>query len=221
MNIEAIENAENFAKNVLKLSPEAQDEYFKMLEEAMADMQRAFNSKRAIAEIALTRMCDAKLSVSYEALAARVEELERSLKMITLGVTPVSSVNKEENKSNIIEKITEENNQQKTIKTVDKPKALASYSDWGSVIRKISEVKVSLSASIAGAAVFTDGSGYFVLRMGDFFAKKLSSNETDLAIVRGIIAESEGKSPAEIKISIESNANNANSSQDDLENLFK
>ena len=31
MNIEAIEAAENFAKNVLKLSPEAQDEYFKML----------------------------------------------------------------------------------------------------------------------------------------------------------------------------------------------
>ncbi len=31
MNIEAIERAENFAKNVLKLSPEAQDEYFKML----------------------------------------------------------------------------------------------------------------------------------------------------------------------------------------------
>lgn len=31
MNIEAIENAENFAKNVLKLSTEAQDEYFKML----------------------------------------------------------------------------------------------------------------------------------------------------------------------------------------------
>lgn len=31
MNIEAIERAENFAKNVLKLSHEAQSEFFKML----------------------------------------------------------------------------------------------------------------------------------------------------------------------------------------------
>lgn len=31
MNIEAIENAEKFAKTVLKLSPEAQSEFFKML----------------------------------------------------------------------------------------------------------------------------------------------------------------------------------------------
>jgi hypothetical protein len=31
MNVEAIERAENFARNVLKLYPEARDEYFKML----------------------------------------------------------------------------------------------------------------------------------------------------------------------------------------------
>lgn len=31
MNIEAIERAENFAKTVLKLSPEAQSEFYKML----------------------------------------------------------------------------------------------------------------------------------------------------------------------------------------------
>jgi DNA polymerase III gamma/tau subunit len=48
-----------------------------ILEAAMADMQRAVNSKRSIAEIALTRMCDAKLSASPEALAVRLEEMER------------------------------------------------------------------------------------------------------------------------------------------------
>ena len=57
-----------------------------MMESAMADMQRALNSKRAIAEITLTRMCDTKLSFDVEALALRVEELEKTVKMLKLGV---------------------------------------------------------------------------------------------------------------------------------------
>ena len=61
-----------------------------MLESAMADMQRAINSKRAIAEITLTRMCDTKLSESNESLLLRIEELEKAVRMMKLGVTPVA-----------------------------------------------------------------------------------------------------------------------------------
>ena len=191
-----------------------------ILESAMADMQRAFNSKRSIAEIALTRMCDARLSESNEALALRIEELERSVKMLKLGVvSPPQTVssqpapNASVSKQNTIE-------QKPAVSEPEKPSTLKLYAGWGSVIKKISELKRSLSASIASASVYTDGCGTYVLRMNDFFADKLSSSETDISIVRGTIAENEGKNAAETKIVIEKNKNQV-SGTSELDNLFK
>ena len=56
--------------------------------------------------------------------------------------------------------------------------------------------------------------------MSDFFSKKLSSSETDLAIVRGVIAEYEGKNTAEVKVVVETTAETAGAASDDLESLF-
>ena len=192
-----------------------------LLEDSMADMQRAFNSKRAIAEIALTRMCDSRLSASDEALALRVEELERALKMITLGVTAVSApVSQIENKSPKLE----QKPKQKAEEPKEQPKPekneLRIYGDWGTVIKKIGELKMSLSAGLSGASAYTDGRGNYVLRMGDFFAKKLSSSDTDMAIIRGVIAENEGKNAAEIAVTVEG-ASKAAESKNELEDLFK
>lgn len=49
MNIEAIEAAENFAKKVLKLSPEAQDEYFKMLPDLGLTAEEVKNLQQYVA----------------------------------------------------------------------------------------------------------------------------------------------------------------------------
>ena len=188
-----------------------------ILESAMADMQRAFNSKRSIAEIALTRMCDARLSESNEALALRIEELERAVKMMKLGVTPVSQPTPEVKKPEV-----QAQAQNNSAPASDTPKSseLRLYSGWGSVIKKISELKRSLSAGLAGASAYTDGAGTFVLRMNDFFADKLSSSETDISIVRGTIAENEGKNAADIKIIVEKNQK-ASSGASELDELFK
>ena len=59
--------------------------------DALLDMQRAFNSKRAIAEIALTRMCDARTVSTLPALALRIEQLERELSLVKLGGATLSS----------------------------------------------------------------------------------------------------------------------------------
>ena len=193
-----------------------------LLEGAMSDMQRAFNSKRAIAEIALTRMCDARLSGSAESLSLRVEELEKALKMITLGVTPVPTApTKAEDKPAKTYKKAEQKIEAPKPEIENEPSSLSSYGDWGKVIKKIGELKVSLSASIAGGSAYTDGRGTFVLRMGDFFAKKLLSSDTDMAIVRGVIAENEGKTPAEINLVVETLKKQVNSAQDELDSLFK
>ena len=123
-----------------------------MMESAMADMQRALNSKRAIAEITLTRMCDPRLSSSAEALALRIEELEKSVKMLKLGVSVSSPTSAVETKS---QKNTEKTEQNPILKKEPEKKEapLSIYGDWGKVLKKVSELKRSLSAGFAGASV--------------------------------------------------------------------
>ncbi len=194
-----------------------------MMEKAMADMQRAINSKRAIAEITLTRMCDQRLSTSEEALALRIEELEKTVKMMKLGVpaytqqavpaqaeTPKTHKQDEKNEQNA-----------STPKSAEKTEAaLSLYGEWGEVLKKVSELKHSLSVGFAGASVYTDGSGRFVARMNQFFADKLRSDENDIAIIRGVIAEQEGKNPAEITLVIESNSGKGGRSSQSAVDLF-
>ena len=76
------------------------------------------------------------------------------------------------------------------------------YAKWGAVLERIGRVKRSLSAAVATASVYSDGCGSFSMRLGDFFAKKISSNDTDIAIIKGVIAEIEGKSAADITLQI-------------------
>ena len=192
-----------------------------LLEGAMADMQRAINSKRAIAEIALTRMCDSRLSESPESVALRIEELEKAVKMLRLGVpTPTLEVAAETQKTVIkAEKVEQK---VETPKTAEKKVggSMALYSDWGTALKKISELKRSLSAGFAGASVYTDGAGHFVMKMSGFFSTKLKSSDTDMAIIRGILAENEGLAPGDVTILIEDN-DKPSQKTDDLENLFK
>ena len=193
-----------------------------MLESAMADMQRAINSKRAIAEITLTRMCDIRLSSTPDALVLRIEELEKTVKMMKLGVpmtaSPEPSAEVKQQKPAIKAETKVEEVKPKMVDSG--PATLSIYSGWGSALKKISELKRSLSAGFAGASVYTDGRCNFVIRMNGFFSEKLKSSETDMAIVRGVIAENEGKSAAEIGLIIESNEKKT-SSQRDIEDLFK
>jgi hypothetical protein len=188
----------------------------------MADMQRAINSKRAIAEITLTRMCDTKLSESNESLLLRIEELEKAVRMMKLGVTSAPVVEKavDESKHDSAPKKAEVKQEPSVVKSVPKG-SLSVYGEWGIVLKKIAELKRSLSAGFAGASVYTDGANKFVIKMSGFFCDKLKSSDTDLAIIRGVIAENEGKNTAEIDLVIENKDNTSNNNSSDLEDMFK
>ena len=186
--------------------------HISILEAAMSDMQRAINSKRSIAEIALTRMCDAKHGVSTEALLARVEALEKELSLIKLGV-PVSS---EEAKANIEKTVTvlptkKERDAKEPEVVSEKPDTIgtptarktAIYEKWGTVVEKIGELKKSLSVGFLNSKTYVKPDGSFLIRMNPFFATKVANDSTDMMLVKGVIAESEGKSAKDIVIVIE------------------
>ena len=199
-----------------EFTPSRLSYHVSVLESAMADMQRAFNSKRSIAEIALTRMCDAKTSLTPEALALRVDELEREVSMLKLGVGSVNKIVNDETNVKVlptvkiveetIEKIEEKNDNTEKNKAETEsqsPGETVKYSKWSSVIERIGELKCSLSVQFMKSSAYRKPDGTYLIRMNSFFAKKLSGNDADLSILRGIIAEKEGVPTEDVRIVIE------------------
>ena len=185
-----------------------------LLEGAMADMQRAFNSKRSIAEIALTRMCDAKSSMSAEALALRVDELEREISMMKLGVGTAPKIVNDETNVKVLPtvKIIEEKAEEKTengVKTeaendtVSDSIRTVKYDKWPYVVERIGELKCSLSVQFLKSQAYRKPDGTFLIRMNSFFASKLSTSNDDLSILRGIIAEKENLPAEQVRVNIE------------------
>lgn len=187
-----------------------------LLEGAMGDMQRAFNSKRSIAEIALTRMCDAKSSLTPEALALRVDELERELSIMKLGVGTVNRIVNDETNVQVLPtvKVVEEKVEEKEEKpnsatkteaeeTVKPVQKTVKYERWSHVVERIGELKCSLSVQFTKSQAYRKPDGMFLIRMNSFFAKKLSGSDADLSILRGVLAEKEGVPTEQIRVVIE------------------
>lgn len=188
-----------------------------VLEAAMADMQRAVNSKRSVAEIALTKMCDAKLSVTAESLLLRVEELEKQISMMKMGVPSSVGVMTEKK---IPKRETEKKIESPAI-PVQENCDLVPYDKWDAVVERIGELKRSLSSQFVGATAYKNGAASFTVRMNDFFASRISSNASDFAILKGVISEIEGKAASDITVTVEKASSKTDGYADDFENLIK
>jgi DNA polymerase-3 subunit gamma/tau len=174
-----------------------------LLENAMADMQRAFNSKRSIAEIALTRMCNPKLDGSTEALILRIEELEREISMIKLGVVTPTKENEPSggSKTSEVKASPSVKPSSEASASTANEEARVAYSGWGRVLSRIGEVKVPLAGGLASATVERAGNKFFV-KARSFFVRKITSNQDDFAILKGVIAEVEGISKDSVSLEL-------------------
>ena len=193
-----------------------------ILEAALGDMQRASNSKRSVAEIALTRMCDARLVVSAEALALRVEELEKKVAMLKMGV-PVSAPKTEEAPKSAPAAPTPAPVATKVEKSAPSVTASAAgpYDSWGRVLERIGEMKKSLSSRFVGAKAYRTSTNSFVIKMSAFFAANITNSPADMAILRGVIAECEGLEPSSVTVTLEGKDAAPKGAESDLENIFK
>ncbi len=198
-----------------------------ILEEALADMQRVTNSKRSIAEIALTRMCNARLVVTPEALALRVEELEKQLSLLKMGAIPQPAATpvkieaelkpepKEPPKAETKEPA--KTQEEKPAASADKP---VPYGNFSAVIERIAEIKKALSSNFFSAKAYRASKNSFIILLSPFFLARLKSSEADLAIVRGVIAEIEGIAPADVKLTLSAVGEERRiGSQSDLEKI--
>ena len=186
-----------------------------LLSDAYAEMQRGTLSKRALAEITLARICDPCLSDSPEALALRVEELEKQLSLLRMGVTAVQSAaptaaasEKKEAPAPVQKAVSVPPSAPSPASTpapqdVPAPSSTPTpFHKWSRVVERIGQIKRPLSVQFISATATFAPPHTYTIAMGSFFAEKLSKSETDLTILRGVIAEVEGISPADITLSI-------------------
>ena len=173
--------------------------HFTILESAMADMQRATNSRRSIAEIALTRMCDPKLVASVDALLTRVEELEKQISMLKLGVvTPPAPKTEIEQNMPVTESVAVSIDKEDKAYESNKP-----YEKWGMVKERIGELKRSLSSQLTASEAYKIGPKEFVVRMSPFFADRIKGSVSDFSILKGVIAELEGIEASALTVTVE------------------
>lgn len=195
-----------------------------LLERALEDMQRASNSKRSIAEIALTRMCEPKLVASAESLAVRVEELEKQVSLMKLGAIPIAQqpenstvntvVREEKQKEAIKAETTKE-----SVKPEEQSDTLRPYENWGRVLERIGEIKRSLSSQFVSAKAYRRGKDSFMIVMSGFFANRIKNSATDMAVLKGVIAEKECLPTNEINVSIEEKTNDKVDASSDFDNF--
>ena len=190
-----------------------------VLEGAMADMQRAANAKRSIAEIALTRMCDSKLLGTPEALAVRIEELEKQVTMLKMGVPMSAPVSNDTKREEPEKEPIKDNGAAKAAAEV-KASASQAYGAWGAVLERIAEIKKPLSSQFFGAKAYKISENEFSVEMNAFFAERIKNSQADMSILKGVIAEKEGKTPSEITVTVKIKASGENGAViSDLENI--
>ena len=172
-----------------------------VLEATLADLQRARESKRSVAEIALTRMCDSRLGSGDEALLLRIEELEKAVSRLKFsGSVKEDAPIKEPTKP--VSSAPAEAEKPKTEKPAPaafvpnaEPKP---YSKWGRVISGLENTKGSVYAALSKAIAFVMPDGSFLVKVDKFFVTVVTKSQENMALVKGLIAECENKDPGAV-----------------------
>ncbi len=168
-----------------------------LLSAALSDMQRAGESKRSVAEIALTRMCEPKLMATPEALSVRLEQAEREISRMKISISaggvaaPAEEAVSVAREEPMPASAPAEKAPEAEAKAAFAQEAACVYERWSRVIERIGELKRPLSAKFIGARVEHAGN-VFTITMKPFFAKSLAASAEDITLVKGAIAEVEG-----------------------------
>ncbi len=200
------------------LSMEALIAHSKLLEEALARMQRGITDKRSTAEIALCRMCDLRLSADAESLMARIDALESKISMFNSrqnedGAFLPTVKNEEDKKTKTAKKKDAEPpaSLQKNVEQVKESTEVQEDSDdifravsyWKDIVERLSAARPSNAGTLFGSRAYKNKAGAFrILAKNDIFARLMKTEDCFLAI-RAALSEQEGRTVDAQSVSIE------------------
>ncbi len=190
----------------------------KLLEEALYNMSKSGASKRSIAELTLTRMCDPRLSATPESLLARIYELENAVSLLKCGINAAPSTRTADAPKVTETQDTPRQNDKTNTPTQDSKrsevqKEKSNSTDfrilgcWSEVTESLSKTKGSLAGLLDGSICYVNGAVYLIKVKNKFLANMISSDENISAIKASIISFADFSAPPE-KIIIEANDEN-------------
>ncbi len=173
-----------------------------VLESTLADLQRAKESKRSIAEIALARLCDSRLTSTPEALISRIEELEREVSRLKLqgpAVQPSVAVSVPKQTEPRVERVTE--NEPPT--PVSSAAKETPYKSWGRVVSKIESLNPSIYTPLSRAVALVLADGSYLVKVDPFFVAIVADSPANIAMLKGAVAEVEGCEAGAVRLTVD------------------
>lgn len=182
----------------------------RVLEDAMTRMQRTGGSRRATAELALTRLCDPKLSGGEESLLARIAELENSVALLSAGQTPHVEAPKPSPPPSVDAegKATPAEPPRESAPAASPTEATAPptyrpFSGWREVTEEIGRQKASMAAPLNGSRAAISPTGHLVVRVGNAFFLTLLNREDALATIRAVATGVSGVAVTSVEVQAE------------------
>lgn len=167
----------------------------RLLEEALAVIQKASLAKRSTAELTLTRMCEPRLSSDSTALLSRIAKLEEEVARLRLGIptsAPMATAMKEHAvdegaKTAVPQKKTADTKAENGVNG-NEYRALP-Y--WTSLIETLAERKPSLAGFFQKAKGYYSKEKGFLIKVAGDFAVALINGPDVLHEVKALVSEYE------------------------------
>ena len=164
--------------------------HIRLLDDALAQMQRSESTKRIIAELTFIRMCDPSLSDDTSAILTRVSALEDKVGLLAIGA-PVISAAPNEKKEKVV-KETAEKAPEKVVEVKRAPIAKKPIAYWLEIVENLSKEHRGAMGLREGSRAYTENDKV-IIKVSNSFTIKLMSDENIKNTLAAIISSKEGK----------------------------
>ena len=161
--------------------------HIRLLDDALAQMQRSGTTKRIIAELTFIRMCDPSLSEDSSAILARIASLEEKVGMLSIGM-PIETEKKTKPNTVPVEEVITENKVAKASNSDEKVKPLP-Y--WLEIVENLSKEHRAAMGLRNGSKAYKSNDGV-VIKVTNSFTIKLMSEENIKNTLTSMISVREG-----------------------------
>ncbi len=186
--------AERLSALAASLRMEQMVYHTRVLEDALSAMLRSPLSRRSLAELALTRLCEPQLSTSPESLVLRISELERRLVALQSGApippapvpeTVEASPVKREERAAAREKATVPTSPPADkAASPEKGSQYRPFAAWREVMDELIRAQRSLAGTLKGSSAYLSGDGNLLIRVGNPFFVGMLKSENVLTSIR-------------------------------------
>ncbi|MBQ5390273.1 MAG: DNA polymerase III subunit gamma/tau, partial [Clostridia bacterium] len=174
--------------------------HIRMLDDALAQMQRSGSTKRMIAELTFIKMCDPALSEEPSALLARIAALEEKIGLLSIGM-PIAPMEKPAVPAKTEPPAPKKEAELKEEPFVPAPKkqeqatsGLRSLPYWLELVESLSKQSRSAMGLRDGSKAYKDAENDRILiKFGNSFTMKLMSEESAKLALAAMISAREGK----------------------------